>query len=259
MINDKDLKNIMNHAEYLKEMSISDEELNKHDTFIRNISDIKDNIKNINNNIDKLKSILANSIVRLKNEEETENNIYYKIIYSKEAYNIFVLFQDMLITAQEKDPDLYKKYFNVIYPDGEEINLDTEIEIEKNNFNRIHIPIGLPKICQGIGIGKKIYLTIIKKLNYISTVRLDRSLDAIFVWDSLRKDNTIYSFVRKEQMICFNIDCDFEFIKNILLNYFKYEIEELINNINNHQFILDSDFKEKYFKEILSTDLKLLL
>lgn len=258
-IYEKDFKNLLKYQDYLNEMAISDEEIAKHDTFIRNITDIKNNIKELNINIDNLKTIITNDIIRLKKEDEDDSKIYYKIIYPKKAYNIFIDFQDILVQSEDIDNELYRKYFNIIYPNGEEIDLDTEIEIEKNNFNRIHIPIGLPKIIQGIGIGKKIYLTLINKLKYISTTKLDRSLDAIFIWDSLRKDNTIYSFIKKEQMLCIDINYDYDSIIDLLLEFFKYEIEDLKNDINNHQHIIDSDFKEKYFSQILKTDIKYLI
>ena len=256
---ENDFKNLKNYNEYLKEMAISDEELSKYDTFLRNIGDLKKNSQILLEDIDKIRSYLSNYDIRLKKETEIDNKTYYTVIYPKEVMNYFTYFKDILVDAEEKDNEIYKKYFNIIFPDNNEIYLDTEIEIEKNNFNRIHIPIGLPKVCKGVGVGKKIYLTVIKKTNYISTNKLDRNLDSIFVWDSLRKEKLLYSFLRKEQMLCFNIDCDFNYIKTILLDYFKYEIEDVKNNINNHQHIIDTDFREKYFKDILNSDLKYLI
>ena len=258
-IKQDDFKNILNYTEYLKEQAISNEDIEKHDTFIRNIGDIKNNISIINEDIIKLQTILTNNDYRIKSVNETDNKTFYKIIYPKESYNIFTNFQDLLMTAEETDYELYHNYLKIIYPDDNQINLDTEIEIEINNFNRIHIPIGLPKICKGIGIGKKIYKLFIGKINFISTNKFDRSLDSIFVWDSLRKDTDIYSFILNEQMICFSTNLDFETIKNILLDFYKYELEDLKMEIINNQHIIDSDFREKYFKDILNTDLKFLI
>lgn len=258
-ININDFRSLLNYNEYLNEMAISDEELQKHNTFIRNINDIKNNANILKDNIFKLNEILTNNDFVLSKEDENDNKIYYTIIYPPDAYHIFIYFRDILVRSEIIDSSLHSKYFNIIYPDGEKINLDTEIEIEKNNLNRIHVPLGLPKICRGVGLGKKIYKLLIKELNYISTNKLDRNLDSIFVWDSLRKDKNIYSFIKKEQMLCIDSNYDFDKILNILLDYFKNEIEDSKKNITNNYYIIDSDFREKYFNEILKTDLKMII
>jgi len=258
MIHDNDFKNILNYQTYLNEKSITDEEISKYDTFLKNIGDIKNNINILQDDIEKIRNILVNNNVNVRKISE-DDKIYFEIVYHKDATNLFNFFKNTLVQIEDIDYDIYKKYFDIIFPDGNQNYLDTEIEIEKNNFNRIHIPIGLPKICQGLGIGKKIYMAVINKIKYVSTNKLDRNLDSVFVWDSLRKEKLLYSFIRKEQMICFDINCKFEYVKNILLNYFKFEIEELKNNIQNNQYILDTDFREKYYGEILKTDLKYLV
>lgn len=262
---------LLNYKEYLKEMSISDKDLENSFTFLKDIKNIKHNVNVLYNYIDNLKAILTNSNIGIKKEDDTDDKIYYKVRYPIDSYRIFEIFKTILFeitenidnSADEDDvnkfEEIYSKCFSIIYPDNEEIDLNTDIEIEKINFNRIHIPVGLPKIVRGIGIGKKIYLAVIKKIKYISTNKFDRSLDSIFVWDSLRKDENIYSFVRNEQMICFDIKCEFKFISNILLEFFKYDIEDKKSDIDNNNYVLDTDFKKLYLKELKQTELKYLI
>lgn len=258
-IDNRDFKNMFNYQEFLKEKIISDNELQKHDTFIRNIADYKNNISYINEEINKIKTILTNNDLFLDDITESDKNISFKVIYPENVESLFSSFFKQILLKSKSDEELYDKYFNIIYPDGNKRDLNTEIDVEINNLNRVHIVDSLPYICKGLGLGKKIYKELIKELKYISTNKMDRSLDSIFVWDSLRKDKNIFSFISNQNMICFDVNCDFDYINNVLLEFFKYDIIDIKNNINNNKHILDTDFREKYFNNILNTDIKLLI
>lgn len=232
---------IRNYNNFLLEMLISDENVKKYDNVLRNLSDIK-----------KTKEYIEELILNLKNEfsnlknikfsvEETKNKIFLEPKYNANIDDIIRKLKNIL----EESEDLSENYFRYVYPDTEEKDFYVEIEIEKDNLNRIHIPIGLPSIIKGIGLGKKIYINLIKKYKYISSNYLDRSMESIYVWNSVRKETNIYTFIFNEKIISITNKIDFEDIEKILIEFFK--------NIVDEHIILDDDFKDKYLKKIIKS------
>jgi hypothetical protein len=195
-----------------------------------------------------LKNDIISNTIKFKKFEYDNNKIYTKITYTQKSE--FLIDELISILNESEGLDVYDKYFSILYPDSNEINFSTEIDIEENYLNRIHIPIGLPYILKGIGLGKKIYKSLLQDIGYISTSRLDRTLDAIFVWDSLRKDIDIYTFINGENVLCIDSTKDYDYIIKILEKFYKILNEDII--------ILDDDFKKKY-KEFYISHLKYLL
>ena len=60
-------------------------------------------------------------------------------------------------------------------------------------------------------------------------------------------------------MICFNPEYSFEKIEKILIDFFEFEINNEKNGNKLDNYILDTDFRERYKKEIMKSDLKYLL
>lgn len=251
MITNKQFQYLKEYKDYMNEKVIEDDIISHHKTFLKDVKDYKKTLNEIKMDIERLKEIITNNPLKLKKIEEYNNHVYFNVIYPKNAIYIFNGFIELLLDTEENE-ELYRKYFSQIYPDGEEIKIETEIDIDKNLFNRIHVPVGLPKIIQGIGIGKRIYLEVIKKLKYISTLKYDRTMDSIFIWDSLRKDESVYSFINEEKMICFDINCPPNYIIDMLLDFFK-------DTVDKKTTILDTTFKNKYFDLIIDSDLKKLI
>lgn len=233
-----------------KEMSISDEKISK------NRKNIFSDIKNY-----KIVSIyMMDKILELKNEllniekikfrkfEYSNNRIYTKVAFTDKIEFLIGELQNILY--ESKGLEVYDKYFSILYPDNNELNFSTEIQIEENYLNRIHVPLGLPYILKGIGLGKKIYKSLLQDIGYISTSRLDRTIDAVFVWDSLRKDIEIYTFINGENVLCIDSNKNYDYIIKILEKFYK--------NLNKDIIILDDDFKNKY-KDFYVSHLKYLL
>ncbi len=120
-----------------------------------------------------------------------------------------------------------------------------EVSVMELKLNRVHIPIGLPFILKGIGLGKKIYINLIKKYKFLSSTYLDRSMDAVYVWNSIRKEKDIYTFIFNKKILCITNELDFEKIENLLIKFFE--------NITDEHIILDDDFKDKYVKQIIKS------
>jgi hypothetical protein len=254
-----DFRYMKNYQEYLDEkLSINSEELERKNIMIKDITKIKENVNNLNSLINELKIMIVNQdSIQFLDFEKDNNKLYTELEFKGKSDELISAIRKYLTT--DIPIDLRNKYFEIIYPDGERKPFNIDIEIETNHFNRIHIPVGLPQILKNIGLGKQIYRKLIFEIDYISTLKLDQSLDAIFVWDSLRKDKDIYSYLKENQMLCINPALPFEEIKKILLEFFKIEIENEKNKIKKDNYILDSDFRDKYPSEIYSSELRFLM
>jgi len=229
-----------------KEMSISDDRILNSENIFSNIKDYKTVSKYL---IDKIIE-LKNKVLDIDKVKFTKIRQDNSLRYVKYPDNIIPLISDIEnVISNSKNTEVYDKYFSIVYPDSNEYSFYIEIQIELNYLNRIHIPIGLPYILKGLGLGKKIYKSLISELGYISTSRLDRTLDAVFVWDSLRKDSDIFTFINGENVLCIDINKKYEEILLLLEKFY---------SILNDTILLDDDFKSKY-KKFYKSELNYLL
>lgn len=232
---------IRNYLGWLNEKSIYDEDLTTFKNILNNIKDYKKVSNYLNEKILELKNEVSNMKIKFKKFKYTDNMIYTKLLYSVDSDSIIKDIERILRKSEEDES--YSKYFNIIYPDGEEKSFDLDIEIETNNMNRIHVPEGLPYILKGLGLGKRIYKKLIYELGFLSTTSIDRSIDSLFVWESLRKDVEIYTFVFNERILCVSPELNFEKIEK--------NLSEFYENVNdNDTVILDNDFQNKYPNEL---------
>jgi len=223
----------------------------KKERFLNALSDIN-NYKNVSKLLTELILELKGNVTNLDNiifdDFEINNNKIYTSFIFDELKNSNInelLTQIKSILRNTKNTDLYQKYFNIVFPNQEKTSFQVEIEIEKNNLNRIHVPVGLPYILKGLGLGKKIYMELIDNLTHLSTNGLDRNMDVLFVWDSLSNSSDVYTFVRNQSIICISIKNDFNDIEKLLTSFF--------NGLTDEYIILDDDFLEKYNNEILKS------
>jgi len=227
----------------LNEMSINDETVKKYKTVLQHLSDYKNTSNYINNLILKLKDSIVNNILKIKLYDEDNTYKIYKLQYSPDTNYYIKQLEEILSDSEELE--VYDKYYSIVYPDGNKLKFEIEIDIEKNNLNRIHVPVSLPYILKGIGLGKKTYKTLIYDIGYISSNYNDRSIESLYVWDSIRKDAEIFTFICDEKIISISPKLDFKEIENILSKFF--------NNLIDQKIILDDDFKKQYNIEILKS------
>jgi len=236
---------IKRYNNWINEKSIADKEIEKHNTILKNITDYKIVCKYIDEIILELKDSLSGvSTIKFDEIDNDNNKLYFEIEYNADSEYCIKKLRKVL--SESEGLEVYDKYFSLIYPDGEEKSFYVEIEIEKNHLNRVHVPVGLPYILKGLGLGKKIYKSLIYKYSYLSTNVLDRSMDAVFVWDSLRKDKEIYTFVRFQSVLCVSPELEYDKIEDLLVNFY--------NNLTDEDIILDDDFQEKYLKKIRNSN-----
>ena len=253
--NDKSYFLTMN--EFVNEMAINNDEIEKATTFLLDISKEKENIKFLKQILKDLINALTNcNEAFLTKHSKNGSTMVYMVSYDRKAERILSMIREIISKdIPEKLRSLYNK---VLFPSGNENLFFTFVHIF-DNLNRIHVPEGLPEILQGVGVGKKIYRAAIKKAGYISTNKFDRSVDAITVWDSLRKDHDIFSFIEGDNMICFDGNKSFNDTWGILKDFFAYEIEQEKSGNSLNTYVIDYDFRQKFRSEILDTDMKYLL
>jgi len=227
----------------LNEMSINDNSLKRYKNVLQNLSDYKSTSNFINDLIIRLKNNISDDGVEIEKYDEDDIYKLYRIIYNPKAKSIIDQLEYILFKS--KDKNIYDTYFHLIYPDNNKFKFNVEIDIEKNKMNRIHVPVGLPYILKGIGIGKTVYKLLITELGYISSFYNDRTMESLYVWNSIRKDNEVYTFIKDENIISISPKLEFEKMVDLLDNFFKNLKDEIV--------ILDNDFKDKYNKDILKS------
>jgi hypothetical protein len=168
---------------------------------------------------------------------------YDNIDYTYEDDIITILYANNIMTSLSILKGKIKEY------SSDEINerifgggwkdIFLQIELDSNMLNRIDIMNGLPNFMKGIGLGKKIYKKLIKDFNYISTFDgYEPSIDSSMVWESLAKDDDIFTFTNDENIICFWNDYSY----NDTIEKLKYFYKD--SDINNAQF--DDTFLNRY-------------
>lgn len=238
------INRILRYNNYiLKEMSINDDIIKKYDNALKNIQDYKLTSSYMNDIILNLKNEIVDDI-KIKKYSDDSTYLIYKIKYNKKCEDYIEILNDILLNSE--NTEVYDNYLSLIFADKNNVGFNTEIEIEKNNMNRIHVPIGLPYILKGIGIGKKIYKLLIYELGYITSHYKDRTIDSLYVWDSIRKDKEIYTFIKNESIIGISPKLNFSEIEKILSKFYK--------NITDEVIIMDDDFKDTYNKEIVKSE-----
>lgn len=60
--------------------------------------------------------------------------------------------------------------------------------LNKKIRNRIHIPKGFPLLLRGKGLGKKLYQKILSEFSFLSNAEGNRTIEATYIWESLKKD-----------------------------------------------------------------------
>jgi hypothetical protein len=129
-----------------------------------------------------------------------------------------------------------------IFPDGSDDML-LEIEIDDKLLNRIDIINSMPLFITGIGLGKKIYKKLIKDFNYISTFSgYEPSIDSSMVWDSIARDEDIFTFTNDDNIISFWNDYSYNDIISKLKIFYKtlgsYEFDD--NFLNQYKLTEES-------------------
>jgi hypothetical protein len=222
-----------NFTNKLKEHAVYDLDLSEYDNYLLDINNSIKTLKNFDVELNRLKDLLTQINI---------DDIYISGAKYKDGENFELDFSIKVNTLIESIKEYYKQIkknnketyskINIDYFDGEELNLNFDIEIEKERFNKFHFPINLPNFLKNIGLGKKIVLKAIIEFEYCLFNKIDDSTDLKFVVDSIRnKEINYFSFEKDSNILIFNDN--YETILKILPKWLKDYSE---------YFVLDKDF-----------------
>jgi hypothetical protein len=202
---------------------------------LRDDNDIKSILNIIQKDIDRVvdlcKSINFDKIEYSDNNNNNIIEVNYNLI-------IFNLLNSIKISANSGGDEIIDR----IFPDGSDDML-LEIEINDKLLNRIDIINSMPLFIKGIGLGKKIYKKLIKDFNYISTFSgYEPSIDSSMVWDSIARDEDIFTFTNDDNIISFCNDYSYNDIISKLKIFYKtlgsYEFDD--NFLNQYKLTEES-------------------
>lgn len=223
-----DYLNQLNINKKLYDMAMSSDKKKNIQRF-KESGDFKSILKEINILIDK---------IREESLKLDYNDINYSIYNNTIEIHYNSILSAYLNTLKEILFGLYDNsdIMNKIFQDGYR-DLFLEIDLDKNNFNRIDIINGLPNFMKKLELGKKVYKKLIKDFNYISSFYgYSPSIDSDMVWDSILDDNDIYSFTNDDNIISFYNDFNYDEIITILKQFYLVEGKRSY----------DDDFLKKY-------------
>jgi hypothetical protein len=137
--------------------------------------------KKFSNDVNKLKAMIENltwhdidffTVLDMPTEDEQGNNIH--------TMDFDVILPDYILEYFE---NMEKKYSREKMQPFKKLN--SSVQVERHNFNRLHIPAGVAEPLRGLGLGFNIYRAIIEKLKYASSERLEASESAKKLWLSI--------------------------------------------------------------------------
>lgn len=220
----------------IEEHSLYFDQLQRFDNYLSHISDEKQFLKDLTNEMENFKKVIL--------EHNDDGKFNFKLKRDGKYFTSIVKFNDdienvikkitRLVKKIEK-PELKDKSIRIVYGADYEMNFNPEIQIDTDNFNRIDIINEIPYSLRNIGIGKALYKSLINKrgknglvLGYLSS-NYDSSKDSKFVWDSLRQDDSLYTCIKDFSIISFSNMCSKDTIENVLRKWLRgsenYEID----------------------------------
>lgn len=191
---------------------ISDEKFNSFDFYLKGIVDEKEQLKQLKTEI----------ITLIKNIQWQELEL--EIDDCDEPFSIEVDFNNCIkykiseIASRYNSLKHLKDVGRQILYEGEISSLDLKCSLTVKK-NRIDMSgFGIPILFRGLGLGCKIYRAVLEKckIDFVCSRNYDLSGYGRLVWQSLRKDDTVYTFFHKNAGFCFASDKDSAKIISIL-------------------------------------------
>lgn len=256
---------IKEYREFLMEDVMSSDDVNKIGNFLdinskekeilNKFSEIINEIKNVEIKLEDF-SIKSSHLSNMKREyyvflppqlkkiHQKFLSVYNSLLdegTNKELLNVIIkkFLIDFKEDLDEIDSEKLNYYLENSKIDESIVNSSIFIQIEEFTFNRIHMPYGVPKYMRGLNLGEYIYLTVCKKINYISTdntsfrhtnimepkrYNLQPSKGAKSVWLKLVQNPLVYTIMEKEQIMCISVDTKFSKIIDLIKEWFKDDI-----------------------------------
>jgi len=214
----------------------------RYDNYISEISDNKKTLENFDSEINLLISLFKDldyTKIKFSNSKyrDKEN---YEIIFTKNIDLLILPIKKFLSDIEDQNNELYTKILNT-YFNGYEPNFSFDIQIDRNNFNKFHIPVDLPNIFKNLGLGKKIVKAAVNKFEYLLITSTEDSFELKMVVHSISQMKDVFSFMKEKSILIFKND--FEIVKKVLIDFF--------TNDYNDNYTLDEDFLLTYKDKII--------
>lgn len=224
------------YSNKLYELAVGKDVLDRFNNYLND--DIEKQGLNIRKEVKNLKILLKEisytDILIGKYKKVDEFQIYTINSFSKKIKSLIHLIDRNINEIEDENI----KENMIDYYNENILDLFMDIEIEYKNFNRIHIPNGLPDYFKNIGLTEKIYLSMIKKLGYISSNNNGYINLAIkSIWEKISQRTDFYTIVFKSKIITFYSEMIYEELRNVLIKLFKNNTEE---------YTIDVDLLERY-------------
>lgn len=220
----------------INEQAIYVSDLSRFDNYLTHVNDEKLILKDLKDEMSKLKEMISHfnhhHIFDMKLKKDYPHYLY-RLKYNDDI-EIIIKSLKRLLRNIEKGRILEKANL-IVYGAEYEMNFHFDIQIDIKNFNRIHLIDELPYSLRDLGLGKILYKNIIEKIGWLSS-NFDANVNSKFVWDSLSKDQELYTCLKDKSIICFNWELDFNIIENILRKWIK----------DSKDYVIDSDLMKKY-------------
>ena len=170
------------------------------------IKDVKEDIKNIEN-------------IRFRMDPYNKDGYHLLLNYDSPIDSKLTTITILIEDSYKEDKKLFIKYVDILFPEmnvNDSHNIDDfekfyadlfpYMEVEHDNLNRVHFITIFPRFLRNLKLGTKIYLNLVNSKYYISSINSQRELDAELVWDSIRQNETIYTFINDQRIISFKLD-----------------------------------------------------
>jgi len=218
----------------IREQAIYVSDLSRFDNYLYHVKNEKLILKDLKNEIIDLKKMISHfnwqSIFNLKFIKDGNLSLC-KVNYN-DKINIIIKKLEEILDNIDND-DIKEKANRIVYGAEYIMNFYISLDIETDNFNRIHVIDDLPYSMRDLGLGKILYKNTIKKFHWLSS-EPDTTNDSRFVWDSLSKDEELYTCLKDKSIICFDAKLDKNIIENVLRKWLKGAVD----------YVIDSDMKK---------------
>ena len=230
------IKKYINFKDKINEHALYFNDLSRFDNYLDDIKDDKITLKNLLDEMNKFKELILEfnhrSIFKIKLIED-DDHLIGTIKYNNRIESIINKLVELLDIIE--NVKIQNEAFRIVYGSEDEMDFHPEIQIDKKFFNRIHIISELPYSLRNIGLGKILYKNIIEKVGWLSS-NYDSSINSKFVWDSLSKDEELYTCLKDQSIICFDSKLDINIIENIVRKWLN----------DSKDYVIDSDMMKKY-------------
>lgn len=218
---------------------IGDDEFDNFDFYLKGIHSercLLEDIRKRKSELDgKLKSLSWKDIVIEKQPENGSNSEYYEVSFGAEISGAIAQIENIIESLKHLDTEGKAILYGV-----ERLDFRIVLAVSKLD-NRVDVQdSGLPHSIQGLGLGTKIYRSLVSLKGYLLSRDHQLSGQGRLLWNSLRRNPEFYTFFTKHIGLCFSSETPEEKILQTL--------EDVIPMDYPDELLIDPEFISKESK-----------